>query len=145
MSKQAYQRGVVIIKCEGCGSKHLIADHLGWFDSVGGRMGTIEEIMERAGREGEVRRVSFAEELHAEVESMEKGKVEVRRQFEGEIVDGGGRVGAKVEQKVEGETTLDKEKIKEIEALGEGLMEWLPKLADEAAAGDGVVNLSKRS
>jgi hypothetical protein len=48
MSKKAYQQGVVIIKCDGCKSKHLIADHLGWFDSTK-NTGTIEDIMKEKG------------------------------------------------------------------------------------------------
>ena len=48
MSKIAYEKGVVIINCKSCKVKHLISDHLGWFDSQN-TAGTIEEIMERKG------------------------------------------------------------------------------------------------
>ncbi|KAI8918625.1 DNL zinc finger-domain-containing protein, partial [Powellomyces hirtus] len=49
MSKHAYTKGVVIIKCDGCAKQHLIADHLGWFDSQA-PPGTIEDIMAKLGR-----------------------------------------------------------------------------------------------
>lgn len=29
-TKHSYEKGVVIISCDGCSTKHLIADNLGW-------------------------------------------------------------------------------------------------------------------
>ena len=57
MSKHAYEKGVVLIKCDGCSNTHLIADHLGWFDSQKGPIGTIEDIMKEKGES--VKRLSF--------------------------------------------------------------------------------------
>jgi len=31
MSKKSYEKGVVLIRCDGCDNLHLIADNLGWF------------------------------------------------------------------------------------------------------------------
>ncbi|KAJ3150985.1 hypothetical protein HDU86_006241 [Geranomyces michiganensis] len=60
MSKKAYTTGVVIIKCDGCAVQHLIADHLGWFDSQA-PPGTVEDILARLGDERQpVRRGSVA-------------------------------------------------------------------------------------
>ena len=59
MSKDAYEKGVVIVKCGGCKSLHLIADHLGWFDSTR-KIGTIEDILREKGRENEVKTLTLA-------------------------------------------------------------------------------------
>lgn len=45
-SKQAYTSGVVIIKCPECGSRHLIADRLGWF----GDSASVETILKEKGQ-----------------------------------------------------------------------------------------------
>jgi protein import protein ZIM17 len=34
-SRVAFERGVVIVTCEGCESMHVLADRLGWFGSAG--------------------------------------------------------------------------------------------------------------
>ena len=35
-SRRAYDHGLVLIRCDGCGVRHLIADNIGWFDHVEG-------------------------------------------------------------------------------------------------------------
>ena len=49
MSKNAYKHGTVLIQCPGCRSRHLIADHLNWFDSANTGQRTIEEWLKARG------------------------------------------------------------------------------------------------
>ena len=51
-SKNSYEKGVVILRCEGCDNLHLIADNLGWFEADGSYKGerkNIESIMREKG------------------------------------------------------------------------------------------------
>lgn len=45
ISKLAYKKGVVIVRCDGCKNNHLIADNLGWFPEINNGI-NIEKLME---------------------------------------------------------------------------------------------------
>ncbi|KZP08293.1 zf-DNL-domain-containing protein [Athelia psychrophila] len=50
-TKQAYEKGVVLVQCPGCKNRHLIADNLHWFEdsTEHGRLRNIEDIMKARG------------------------------------------------------------------------------------------------
>lgn len=56
ISKLAYSKGVVIVRCDGCKNNHLIADNLGWFSEGIHRGINIERLMALKGET--VRKVS---------------------------------------------------------------------------------------
>ncbi|KAK0162523.1 hypothetical protein PV327_006296 [Microctonus hyperodae] len=69
MSKLAYEKGVVIIRCDGCKNNHLIADNLSWFGNESQKR-NIEKLMAMNGEK--VRRINgFNNELFQVVTNEE--------------------------------------------------------------------------
>eukprot|EP00164_Ancoracysta_twista_P004250 GFYU01005728.1.p1 GENE.GFYU01005728.1~~GFYU01005728.1.p1 ORF type:complete len:107 (-),score=6.02 GFYU01005728.1:196-516(-) len=46
-TKHAYTKGIVLVQCPGCTSRHLLADNLGWFEDNEAK--NIEEILAEKG------------------------------------------------------------------------------------------------
>lgn len=49
MSKHSYEKGIVLIRCDGCQNLHLISDNLNWFQNPHGK--NVEEILASKGEE----------------------------------------------------------------------------------------------
>ncbi|KAJ8687099.1 hypothetical protein QAD02_022893 [Eretmocerus hayati] len=68
ISKVAYNKGVVVVRCEGCKNNHLIADNLGWFGDP--HLRNIEAILKKKGEM--VRRIRNDDEGYFEAVAQEE-------------------------------------------------------------------------
>lgn len=71
ISKLAYDKGVVIVRCDGCKNNHLIADNLGWFSEINSKI-NIEKLMALKGET--VRKVLNDKDGYYEAVSREEFK-----------------------------------------------------------------------
>ncbi|KAK9295915.1 hypothetical protein QLX08_009888 [Tetragonisca angustula] len=74
ISKLAYEKGVVIIRCDCCKNNHLIADNLGWFEELKNR-GNIEKLMAQKGET--VRKIQ--NDVEGYIEAIAKEEFELIR------------------------------------------------------------------
>ncbi|KAF9314164.1 Threonine synthase-like 1 [Podila horticola] len=110
MSKHAYDHGVVIMQCDHCKNRHLIADHLGWFKNGGV---TVEDLVKEKGE--------TVQKLTREYQLIKDGGVGEGETLTGSSSTGadGGAAGVGAKEKTEFELALEK--------AGEGMLEWIPK------------------
>ncbi|KAF9096705.1 hypothetical protein BGX29_003610 [Mortierella sp. GBA35] len=126
MSKHAYDHGVVIMQCDHCKNRHLIADHLGWFKNRGV---TVEDLVKERGET--VQKLTRSYQLVKDGEmappSSSSSSLNADAGEGAETEAGAKRVAAArgtegssaVKEKTELELALEK--------ASQGMLEWIPK------------------
>eukprot|EP00291_Cryptomonas_curvata_P020474 CAMPEP_0172156350 /NCGR_PEP_ID=MMETSP1050-20130122/3148_1 /TAXON_ID=233186 /ORGANISM="Cryptomonas curvata, Strain CCAP979/52" /LENGTH=272 /DNA_ID=CAMNT_0012825381 /DNA_START=158 /DNA_END=972 /DNA_ORIENTATION=- len=54
-TRHAYEKGIVIVRCEGCEALHLIADNIGWYKDWLGQAVNVEQVLAAKGEKVENR------------------------------------------------------------------------------------------
>ncbi|KAF9138206.1 hypothetical protein BGX30_009423 [Mortierella sp. GBA39] len=119
MSKHAYEHGVVIMRCDHCKNRHLIADHLGWFKNGGV---TVEDLVKERGET--VQKLTKSYQLVKDGEMASSAGTGVSAASEaGEGTREGTVHSTGIDGAVKGKTELELA----LEKASEGMLEWIPK------------------
>ncbi|KAF9362261.1 Threonine synthase-like 1 [Mortierella sp. NVP85] len=116
MSKHAYNHGVVIMQCDHCKNRHLIADHLGWFRNGGV---TVEDLVKERGET--VQKLSRDYQLvkDGEISGSEENSVGTDAAAAAAVDSSAAAAEGAKKPKTELELALEK--------AAEGMLEWIPK------------------
>ncbi|XP_076678231.1 uncharacterized protein LOC143374181 [Andrena cerasifolii] len=97
ISKVAYEKGLVIVRCEGCKNNHLIADNLGWFSEMKNTK-NIERFLASKG------------ETVRKVHNYDDGYIEVVTQAELDLIQHNKDMGHSIEGE-ENESCIEEKKV----------------------------------
>ncbi|KAF9160858.1 hypothetical protein BGX21_005446 [Mortierella sp. AD011] len=130
MSKHAYNHGVVIMQCDHCKNRHLIADHLGWFRDGGV---TVEDLVKAKGET--VQKMTRSFQLVKDGQATSSSPPSSSSSIPS-VTEADAGTSATKEASGTSTTSLDKPKTElelALEKAAMGTLEWIPKdiLQDE--------------
>ena len=97
ISKVAYEKGLIIVRCDGCKNNHLIADNLGWFPEMKNTR-NIEKFLASKG------------ETVRKVHNYDDGYIEVVTQAELDLIQHNKDMGLSLEEE-QSESCIEEKKV----------------------------------